>query len=153
MAGPDNAQTVVPGLLVYVEGFRENAFSYMLVLRLIPLFPFFVVNLVPAFLGVPLRSYVLGTLMVSAIGAIVTTIGLWIIGNPYFLALGLLMLFLGVAGLGYLLVRRRGERAADETLRREMEPDPKSGLYIPPAAIDELSEPFGNSVHQTRSGL
>jgi glucose/mannose transport system permease protein len=27
MAGPDNAQTVVPGLLVYVEGFRENAFA------------------------------------------------------------------------------------------------------------------------------
>jgi uncharacterized membrane protein YdjX (TVP38/TMEM64 family) len=35
--------------------------SYLLVLRLIPLFPFFVVNLVPAFLGVPLRTYVLGT--------------------------------------------------------------------------------------------
>ncbi len=42
-------------------GFRENALSYMLVLRLIPLFPFFVVNLVPAFLGVSLRIYVLGT--------------------------------------------------------------------------------------------
>jgi len=32
-----------------------------LVLRLIPLFPFWLVNLVPAFLGVPLRVYVLGT--------------------------------------------------------------------------------------------
>lgn len=42
-------------------GFGENALSYMLVLRLIPLFPFFIVNLVPAFLGVPLRTYVLGT--------------------------------------------------------------------------------------------
>jgi len=42
-------------------GFRENAFSYLLVLRLIPLFPFFVVNLVPAFLGVPLRTYVVAT--------------------------------------------------------------------------------------------
>lgn len=42
-------------------GFRENAFSYMLVLRLIPLFPFFVVNVVPAFLGVSLRTYVLCT--------------------------------------------------------------------------------------------
>ena len=38
-------------------------------------------------------------------------------------------------------------------LRDEMEPDPNSQLYIPPSAIDELSEPFGNSVHQTRSGL
>lgn len=42
-------------------GFRENALSYLLVLRLIPLFPFFIVNLVPAFLGVSLRTYVLGT--------------------------------------------------------------------------------------------
>jgi NADH-quinone oxidoreductase subunit B len=45
------------------------------------------------------------------------------------------------------------ERMADPTLRHEMVPDPESGLYIPPQAIDELSEPFGNSVHQTRSGL
>ena len=42
-------------------GFRENALSYLLVLRLIPLFPFWLVNLVPAFLGVPLRIYVIGT--------------------------------------------------------------------------------------------
>ena len=28
-----------------------------------------------------------------------------------------------------------------------------SQLYIPPPLIDEVSEPFGNSVHQTRSGL
>jgi uncharacterized membrane protein YdjX (TVP38/TMEM64 family) len=44
-------------------GFQENAFNYLLVLRLIPLFPFFIVNLVPAFLGVPLRTYVLATLI------------------------------------------------------------------------------------------
>ena len=43
------------------KGFGENAFSYLLVLRLIPLFPFFLVNLVPAFLGVPLRTYMLAT--------------------------------------------------------------------------------------------
>ncbi len=43
------------------EGFRENAFSYMLFLRLIPVFPFFLVNLVPAFLGVRLSTYVIGT--------------------------------------------------------------------------------------------
>jgi NADH-quinone oxidoreductase subunit B len=45
------------------------------------------------------------------------------------------------------------ERAADKSLRNEMEPDPRSQLYIPPPMIDEVSEPFGNSVHQTRSGL
>jgi uncharacterized membrane protein YdjX (TVP38/TMEM64 family) len=42
-------------------GFRENALSYLLVLRLVPLFPFFIVNLVPAFLGVPLSTFILGT--------------------------------------------------------------------------------------------
>ena len=53
------------------SGFRENAFSYMLVLRLIPLFPFFIVNLVPAFLGVPLRTYVVGTFMGIVPGTLV----------------------------------------------------------------------------------
>ena len=42
-------------------GFRDNALSYLLVLRLVPLFPFFVVNLVPAFLGVSLSTFVIGT--------------------------------------------------------------------------------------------
>ncbi len=44
------------------KGFAEDALSYMFVLRLVPLFPFFIVNLVPAFLGVPLRTYVVATL-------------------------------------------------------------------------------------------
>jgi uncharacterized membrane protein YdjX (TVP38/TMEM64 family) len=44
-------------------GFQENAFSYMLFLRLVPAFPFVVVNLAAAVLGVPLRTYVLGTLI------------------------------------------------------------------------------------------
>ena len=42
-------------------GFQENALSYLLVLRLVPAFPFWVVNLVPALLGVKLSTYVLGT--------------------------------------------------------------------------------------------
>ncbi|MDP6603785.1 MAG: TVP38/TMEM64 family protein [Rhodospirillales bacterium] len=45
------------------KGFRENALSYLLVLRLIPLFPFWLVNLVPAFLGVRLSTFVLGTFL------------------------------------------------------------------------------------------
>ena len=40
-----------------------------------------------------------------------------------------------------------------QALRDEMEPNSKSQLYISPSAIDEISEPFGNSIHQTRSGL
>ena len=50
-----------PFLKKMEAGFQDNAFNYLLVLRLIPLFPFFIVNLVPAFLGVALRSYVLAT--------------------------------------------------------------------------------------------
>lgn len=45
------------------DGFRRNAFSYLLVLRLVPVFPFWLVNLVPAFCGVPLRTYALATLI------------------------------------------------------------------------------------------
>jgi uncharacterized membrane protein YdjX (TVP38/TMEM64 family) len=52
-----------PWLEKLSAGFRENALSYMLFLRLVPAFPFFVVNLVPALLGVPLRTYVVGTLL------------------------------------------------------------------------------------------
>ena len=43
------------------DGFKENALSYLLFLRLVPVFPFFVVNLAPALLGVPLRTFVVGT--------------------------------------------------------------------------------------------
>jgi len=43
------------------DGFKENALSYLLFLRLVPVFPFWLVNLAPALLGVPLGTYVLGT--------------------------------------------------------------------------------------------
>lgn len=51
-----------PWLRQMEAGFQENALSYLLVLRLVPLFPFFIVNLVPAFLGVRTRTYVVATL-------------------------------------------------------------------------------------------
>ena len=56
-------------------------------------------------------------------------------------------------GIMMLQEKVKRERMNDETLRNEMEPDPNSQLWIPAPTIDELSEPFGNSVHQTRSGL
>lgn len=43
------------------DGFAENALSYLLFLRLVPLFPFFIINLVPALLGVRLSTFVIGT--------------------------------------------------------------------------------------------
>jgi uncharacterized membrane protein YdjX (TVP38/TMEM64 family) len=55
-------------------GFRRNAFSYLLVLRLVPLFPFFIVNIVPAFLGVGLGTYVGATLLGIIPGTLVFTL-------------------------------------------------------------------------------
>ena len=52
-------------------GFRENAFSYLLVLRLVPLFPFWLVNLVPALLGVSTRTFILATLIGIIPGSLV----------------------------------------------------------------------------------
>ncbi|MGE3625146.1 MAG: TVP38/TMEM64 family protein, partial [Hyphomicrobiales bacterium] len=42
-------------------GFQDNALSYLLFLRLVPVFPFWLVNLAPALLGVPLGTYLIGT--------------------------------------------------------------------------------------------
>ena len=42
-------------------GFNEHPKSYLFVLRLVPLFPFWLVNIVPAFLGVSLGNYVIAT--------------------------------------------------------------------------------------------
>lgn len=56
-------ERAAPWLRRLRDGFNDNALSYLLILRLVPLFPFFVVNLVPAALGVPLRTFVVGTLI------------------------------------------------------------------------------------------
>ncbi|MDH3475799.1 MAG: TVP38/TMEM64 family protein [Rhodospirillales bacterium] len=52
-----------PRLDKMAKGFEDNAFSYLLVLRLVPLFPFWLVNVAPAFLGVPLGTFFLATLV------------------------------------------------------------------------------------------
>jgi NADH-quinone oxidoreductase subunit B len=53
---------------------------------------------------------------------------------------------------GILLLQKKIERESitDKSLRDERLLDDR-GLPLPPEQIDELSEPFGNSVHQTRS--
>lgn len=43
------------------EGFAQNAFSYLMTLRLIPIFPFFIVNLVSGLTRVTVGTYVLAT--------------------------------------------------------------------------------------------
>lgn len=45
------------------HGFQHNAFSYLLVLRLIPVFPFWVINIVPALLGIKARTFILATFL------------------------------------------------------------------------------------------
>lgn len=45
------------------KGFEKNAFSYLFVLRLAPVFPFFVMNVAPALFNVPLRIYVSATFL------------------------------------------------------------------------------------------
>ena len=43
------------------EGFQKDAFQYLLTLRLVPVFPFWVVNIVPALLNMRLLPYGIGT--------------------------------------------------------------------------------------------
>ena len=59
--GESLAARAGPWLAKLRDGFKENALSYLLFLRLVPAFPFWLVNLAPAILGVPLRTYVIGT--------------------------------------------------------------------------------------------
>jgi uncharacterized membrane protein YdjX (TVP38/TMEM64 family) len=59
--GADALDRMGPTAGRLAEGIRRNAASYLLVLRLVPLFPFVLVNLVPAFVGVRLRTYVVTT--------------------------------------------------------------------------------------------
>lgn len=58
------------------RGFADNQWSYMLMMRLIPVIPFFVANLVPAFLGVPLHVFATTTLIgIIPATAIFATVG------------------------------------------------------------------------------
>lgn len=43
------------------DGFERDAFGYLLVLRLAPIFPFWIINIAPAFFAVRLRTYVAAT--------------------------------------------------------------------------------------------
>jgi uncharacterized membrane protein YdjX (TVP38/TMEM64 family) len=59
------------------EGFRQDAFSYLLFLRLVPAFPFFLVNLVPAVAGVKLRTFMAAT----AVGIVPATFAFAFFGS------------------------------------------------------------------------
>ncbi len=55
------------------EGIDENQWSMLFLIRLVPAVPFFVANLVPAFVGVPLWRYVITTFFGIMPGAVVYT--------------------------------------------------------------------------------
>ena len=59
------------------EGFRSDAFSYLLFLRLVPIFPFWLVNLAPAIVGVRLATFVGAT----ALGIVPGTFAYALVGN------------------------------------------------------------------------
>ena len=60
--GADALARLGPRAERLAAGLQRDAVSYLLVLRLVPLFPFVLVNLVPAFAGVRLPAFVLTTL-------------------------------------------------------------------------------------------
>ncbi|MGE0853190.1 MAG: TVP38/TMEM64 family protein [Hyphomicrobiaceae bacterium] len=66
-----------PFMARMAKGFERNAFNYLLFLRLVPAFPFWVVNLVPALLGMNTLSYVVAT----AIGIIPGTLAYTAVGD------------------------------------------------------------------------
>jgi uncharacterized membrane protein YdjX (TVP38/TMEM64 family) len=73
-----------PFMARMADGFERNAFSYLLFLRLVPLFPFWAVNLGAALLGVRLRPFAMATL----IGIIPGSLAYASIGDGLGLAVG-----------------------------------------------------------------
>ena len=96
------------------DGIDENQWSMLFVMRLVPVVPFFVANLIPAFVGVPLHRFFISTLLGIIPGGIVyTSVGaglgeviargetpdLGVIFEPY-----ILLPLLGLAALSLLPV-------------------------------------------------
>jgi uncharacterized membrane protein YdjX (TVP38/TMEM64 family) len=57
------ARKAGPRLQKLAEGFRRDAFSYLLFLRFLPIMPFWLTNLAPALLGVPVRTFAVASLI------------------------------------------------------------------------------------------
>lgn len=73
----DWARAKFPGVISKLQdGFKQDAFTYMVILRLIPALPFFGINIGTAVLNVPVRAYFFGTLVGVIPGAYVyATVG------------------------------------------------------------------------------
>lgn len=55
------------------QGINDNQWSMLFLMRLVPAVPFFVANLIPAFVGVPLRRFFISTFFGIMPGALVYT--------------------------------------------------------------------------------
>ncbi len=66
-----------PALSRLKDGFTADAFNYLLFLRLVPLFPFWLVNIAPAFANVRLRTFAAAT----ALGIIPGTFAFAFVGQ------------------------------------------------------------------------
>lgn len=54
---------VGPWLGTFEKGFQKDEFHYLLALRLVPVFPFWVLNIAPALFGMRLRNFALATFL------------------------------------------------------------------------------------------
>ncbi|MGI9465156.1 MAG: TVP38/TMEM64 family protein [Aestuariivirgaceae bacterium] len=66
-----------PWVKALADGFKEDAFNYLLFLRLVPLFPFWLVNIAPALFNVRLSTFAIGTFL----GIIPGTFAFSIVGS------------------------------------------------------------------------
>jgi uncharacterized membrane protein YdjX (TVP38/TMEM64 family) len=57
------AKKAGPWLDRFRQGLQEDAFNYLLFLRLVPIFPFWLVNLAPGLLGVSFTTYLVTTIL------------------------------------------------------------------------------------------
>ena len=72
-----------PSLQRFSDGFQANAFAYMLLLRVTPIFPFFLVNIAPGIIGIPVTIFTSATL----IGILPATFAYAWLGNGLELAI------------------------------------------------------------------
>jgi uncharacterized membrane protein YdjX (TVP38/TMEM64 family) len=73
MASGNVLEKAGPWLKKMHNGFKENAFSYLLTLRLVPLFPFVAVNLVSAIANVNIKTFFFATIIGIIPGTFVYT--------------------------------------------------------------------------------
>ncbi len=114
-------------LATMADGFRKDAFHYLLFLRLVPVFPFWLVNLAPALLGMRLAPYVAATALGIIPGTLVFALFGAGLGEVFDrrgeVSLGAVLtpsLLAGLVGLGLLsllpiVLRRWRASAASDT--------------------------------------